>query len=301
LRLTYIFVFLVFHISRISLAQSDFRDGFIVTSASDTVFGLIDYAIPISNSKFCFFREIFNAEIEKFTPSDIHGFGFLNSNQYVSKQVPFSDDTLSVFLEYLVRGKIDLYYFLRNGRDYYYIEKNGAIYLLDNKEIEIVKKGGHYLAPNQKFTGRLKWILSDSNIPSSKIEKTAYTHNSLIKITQEYHYDVCDDEDCIVYYRPEKKVNDARWRINCGLSVGNSWTKLSMKSSTYREGTKFTLYNDNGLFFHTYRTTESNSNFDEISNSVLPGMFFNISRLRFNIKVFLIIILNLRMLVSHFP
>jgi hypothetical protein len=271
---------LFFLLPHLCIAQTDFREGYILTNDNDTVFGWIDYAIPTSNSKFCFYKSDELSDIEKFTPGDIRGFGFINDNQYVSKQISFNDQTTEIFLEYLVDGQIDLYYYLKNGRDYYYFEKDGILYQLDNEEIVVNKGNKYYTADSKKFMGRLKWILSDSDLPAYQIEKTKFSHESLIEITKEYHYNVCEDEQCIIYYRSNKAPIAAKWRFNVGLSAGTSRTNLDMQTTTYQEGKRFGYLEDRGLYLHSYTTTETNANINETASSFLPGIFLNISRNR---------------------
>ena len=132
-----IFLTIVFCSISYSKAQFDFRKGFVVNNNNDTIYGLIDYAKPQSNARFCFYKKEVISKVIKYAPSDLVAYGFVGDNQYVSKLIPIKGDSIDVFLEYLVNGIVDLYYYRVPGRKYYYIEKNSQLYQLTNKKIVV--------------------------------------------------------------------------------------------------------------------------------------------------------------------
>ena len=66
-----------------TFAQSDFRDGLIITLDQDTIHGLVDYQSNVKNYKHCRFKR--DGVIKEYSPNQITGFGYLNDKFFTSK------------------------------------------------------------------------------------------------------------------------------------------------------------------------------------------------------------------------
>ncbi len=201
-------------------AQYDYRKAGIITHNNDTIFGLIDYGNNRSNSSFCLFKTTIESEPVKYLPGDITGYFFTDSKCYISKIVEINGKPTTIFIEYLLNGIVDLYFYEdADNYGFYFIEKEGKLYELVNEEKEFFFNGKYYLKHTKEYIGMLKYLTKDSPEISKNIEKSSLNHKSLIEITKNYHQNVCDSYECIIYSRKESKVNDAKWVFKIGLSM----------------------------------------------------------------------------------
>lgn len=121
-------------------AQTDFRPGYIIKTFGDTIFGQIDYRGDLLMSSLCKFKAVDNT-IKEYSPNDIEAFRFIERKYYVTREI----DNKKVFMEYLIKGKVNIYYMRDDKGDHYYIDKEDArlteipyeegIKYIDNKEV----------------------------------------------------------------------------------------------------------------------------------------------------------------------
>ena len=225
--------------SEILNAQTDFRHGYIIKSVGDTIFGQIDYRGDLLMSSLCKFKDV-NNTIKEYSPTDIDAFRFIDSKYYVTKEI----DNKKVFMEYLIHGKINIYYMRDDNGDHYYLDKE------DVKLIEIPYEEGikyvddkDFFYESKKHIGILNYYMKDAPKLESEIKTIKKPeHQNLIKLAEDYHNAVCDNEECIIY---EKKVPFIKISITpfVGLTKYNGYDKLVNEFGGY-------------LFFWAPRTSE---------------------------------------------
>jgi hypothetical protein len=179
------------------LAQTDFRPGYVLKNSGDTLFGEIDYRGAAYLAKKCRYREHPGDSIRVFTPDEIKAFRFIDSKYYVSRKIKDG----MFFLEYLIKGEIDLFYIRDDDWDHFYIKKEDMpLVELPYKE-EIVRKGHRtYLDPSKKHIGILNYYMQDAPNFYRRIHQVEKPkHENLIKLAKDYHDEVCKDEECIIY------------------------------------------------------------------------------------------------------
>lgn len=187
------------------IAQTDYRNGFVIIHSGDTLSGQIDYRSDLIMSTTCRFRNDSITQI--YTPNDISAFRFTDSKYFVCKEV----NNQMVFLEYLIKGKVEIYYMRDELGDHYYLEKEGVQlseipYVKDVKSIN----GRDMYYESTRHIGFLKYYMQDAPEIQTKIQNFKQPdHNNLIKLAEAYHYAVCEDEECIIYEKqqPFIKVN----------------------------------------------------------------------------------------------
>lgn len=186
--------------------QRDFRSGYVIISKGDTILGKIDYRGDTRMSRICDFQTE-TGEIRSFTPYDILGYRFTNGKYYVSRKI----DENMVFMEYLIKGILDVYYLRDEKGDRYFIQKETEpLTELTYKEEYIVKSGKDYLSKSVKHYGILNYYTQDAPKFEDKIKKIKKPqHKNLISLAESYHNVVCDDENCVIYEKrlPPVKVN----------------------------------------------------------------------------------------------
>ena len=70
------------------LAQSNVREGYIITLQDDTIHGEIDFRTSAMNMKRCVFRKKGDTSFKTYLPGEISGYRFTsNGIYYVSKEV----------------------------------------------------------------------------------------------------------------------------------------------------------------------------------------------------------------------
>jgi hypothetical protein len=192
--------------TRVLDAQTDFRPGYIINSVGDTLYGKIDYRSDLLMSTICKYQDV-NNTIKEYAPNDIKGFRFIDSKYYVSKEI----NGTNFFLEYLIKGKVNIYYMRNNTGDHYYIDKEG-VKLAEIPYEEGLKyvDGKEVYFRTTKHIGVINYYMQDAPQFKSRIEDLKKPdHEYLIKLAEDYHNAVCEGEKCIIYEKkfPFLKVN----------------------------------------------------------------------------------------------
>jgi hypothetical protein len=192
--------------SSYSVAQNDFRKGYIVEKSGEVVTGFINFKSNSSNAKQCFFKADSLGKVVSYNPFDITAYRFTDGKYYVSKKVADGDLTVDVFLECLISGKATIYYCERENADHFYIEKDGHLKEIHNKSRNIRTKGfdAGVMETNQ-YKGVLKYCFQDCPEILPKVDNAPLDKKTLIKLSKEYHERVCKDEACIIYEKQFRK------------------------------------------------------------------------------------------------
>lgn len=187
-------------------AQNDFRKGYIITNANDTVYGNIEYASDKSNTTMCNFIQSGQKKAIEYTPYDILGYKLDESGKFfVSKEIKLKNGTNRIFLEYLINGKLNIFYYRDElSTDHYLIHRDSFPMMeLPPLEKEIERDGTIYRINDEKSKSILSFFTDDCPELRPQIEKLYLEHKPLIKLAKEYHKLVCSDAQCIIY---EKKA-----------------------------------------------------------------------------------------------
>lgn len=137
----------------------------------------------------------------------------------MSKSIKTNDLKGIYFLEFLLKGEVNLYYLVHDD-PLYFLEKDDELYLLKNTEKEEYIDGKHYINEKKEYLGVMNYVFQDgdmqNDIINSKLE-----HKQLIKISKKYHEKVCEDEECIIF---EKKVKPVK--VDFGMIAGSNFHTL---------------------------------------------------------------------------
>lgn len=197
-------------------AQTDFRPGYIITLSGDTVQGKIDYRGDKLMGGVCRFKDNDSEGYIKYFPADIDAYRFNESKYFVSKEV----NGAKVFLEFLVKGKINVYYLRDTIGDHYFLEKEGMpltelpydenIKYIDDKRVHFT---------SNKHIGILNYYMQDAPEFQKRISEIGIPdHKSLIELSEDYHNKVCKEGACIIY---EKKQPYVKLNIEAVAGVIN--------------------------------------------------------------------------------
>jgi hypothetical protein len=195
-------------------AQSVFKPGYIIDLKNDTLFGDIDYRGDILMGEKCVFKSASTGNIVEYKPDAISAYRFKDDRFFIAKEYKGK----KVFLEFLIKGKVNIYYLRDKQTDRYFIEKEDEkIMELPYSEKLIYGKGNDndrmYLSTSKTHKSILKRYMKDAPEFQSRIDELAKPeHDELIKLAKDYHNKVCKDETCIIY---KKKIV----RINVNLEI----------------------------------------------------------------------------------
>ena len=228
-------------------AQENYSPGYIITNTYDTIRGYIDYKTDIQNAKVCHFKTNLNDEEKSFLPGQIAGYRFTDAGRfYVTKSVKIKDSARTVFLEYLVKGIMNLYYYTEgsdastdvNYNKYYFFENEkgemNSITKGPDKIIEI-DNGGLKNREDNKYKGMLRYIFRDCEPIGNEALQSKFKQESMVELTKDYHKMVCTSgEECIEFVtKPDTHYYKFNYTIYVAsdycLNYKNDYGNLSSK------------------------------------------------------------------------
>lgn len=140
-----------------AFAQSRFKQGYIIKNEGDTLKGYIDYSPHSKNTQSCFFKSNENSDATKYEPAQLSGYRFDDDAYYETTSIKDADGEALVFMEKIVKGRVDLY--LYNER--FFLRKEGELYELKIKSEEKMVDGTRMKSSTTSHLGILNYLLSD--------------------------------------------------------------------------------------------------------------------------------------------
>jgi hypothetical protein len=194
---------LAFFIPVALVSQEGFKEGYVLLTQQDTLYGLIENNSGYKNSAACNFRKSLDDTVSHFSPDEIFGYYFNEGKYYVSKDY----ENQRSFYEFLVEGRLSV--FFKQDKDlgnHYFIERDSLPFreLTYKSGVTVDEDGIQRVTASRTHNQLLSYYTSD--YPQLKkaamsIEKPG--NSSLIRFAKEYHNATCVDEPCLIY---EKKV-----------------------------------------------------------------------------------------------
>jgi hypothetical protein len=217
------FVFLLLIHSK-CFSQNNFQKGYIISNNNDTIFGLIKYGSNYENTYKCSFKAESNSPVINYLPGKIIAYRFDDGKYFISKKIN-SSDTSTIFLEFLFDGIVDLYdYFDKEGVHYLISKSNNTLQELKNDTRISIINGVTYKSESKEYIGLLKTIFFESPTLIKKTESLSLNINPLIQLAEEYHREVCPNNECIIYAKKRIKP-----KISPVLIAGYSTSDLLLR------------------------------------------------------------------------
>ncbi len=204
-RLHLVIIFSLF-ILFLKAENDNFKSAFIITMQNDTIFGFVNFDTDLNNAKICRFKETETSVEKKYSPGSIQSFFFIEPGKfYVSKKVTIKNQQVELFLEYLIKGIINVYYQYDGEQENYFFEQeDGRITMVTKESTEL--KDGVY-SKDLKYDGQLRYLFKDYVPEYYKTKPIRFDQSTIIGMAKSYHEAVCTTgEQCIVY---ENKNPDA--------------------------------------------------------------------------------------------
>jgi hypothetical protein len=227
---------------QICFSQTNFREGFVIMHAGDTLVGLINYREGTRSYDNIIFKES-EKEISKiYKPNDISGFGFSDGRVFKSKNFNRSaNDSIKLFLEVVVKGVVSLY----TSEGNFFIQKgDSTIYELTISRKEILRDGEKVIVVTKKYLEILSLLLSDSEEVKSLIPNTLLDKNPLIRIVERYNSGINSPS---VRYESRKPVVKFSAGLSAGLIMSHlnvnkgGDSNISKMNSAYENSNSFTI------------------------------------------------------------
>lgn len=185
-----------------------YSPGYVVTLKGDTIHGeLLNQKDSDAFIK-CIIKKA-NNEIKTFLPKDIHEYKYIDGRYYVSKEIEKDGVKEILFLQFLLKGAVELYYYYDSKlvKERYYVLIDGKTIELTNNERNVVIDGLTYKVYDKKYIGVLKHLYADAPQVISDIDKLSFSTKSLIRISEEYHSAICSDESCEIFKGTGRKIH----------------------------------------------------------------------------------------------
>lgn len=214
---------LVIFVAKSGFSQTDFRKGYVIIDARDTLFGLVDYREGVKAYKNCEFKKSEEQSAVTYEPNSIIGYGFENDKLFQSKEISINDQpTEVVFLEVIIRGTVSLYKF----ESTYFIEKdNNGLQQLINETKELSIDGKNVVKNTYQYIGTINMLVFDCIEIRPKVQKVRLNEKPLTKLIEEYNR--CKGESSITF-----KAKKPWTKAIIGMVGGLNISQLSFASNS---------------------------------------------------------------------
>jgi hypothetical protein len=201
-------------IAEFSFSQTDFRNGYVITNAGDTLFGLVDYREKAKAYKSCDFKVSKGQNTITYEPGSIIGYGFENDKFFQSREISIKNrPSQVVFLEVIVKGLVSLYKY----EDTYFIERsNEGLQQLINEYKEIFVSDRKVLKKTNQHIATLNMLVFDCAEIRERVQKIKLEEKALTKLIGDYNQ--CKGESSIAF-KAKKPWKKAILGITGGLNI----------------------------------------------------------------------------------
>lgn len=209
-------------ITKFSFSQTDYRKGYVITNAGDTLLGLVDYREKAKAYKSCDFKISKGQNTITYEPGSIIGYGFENDKFFQSREISIKNQPSQVvFIEVIVRGLVSLYKF----RDTYFVEKdNNGLQQLVNETEEVFIDGKRIFKNTNQHIGTINTLVFDCPEIRTKVQKIRLEQKALTTLIEDYNR--CKGAPSITF-----KANKPWTKAMVGVSGGLNVSELNFKAN----------------------------------------------------------------------
>lgn len=229
----------------VAMAQTNPKQGYIITNNGDTIRGNIDFRTNEKLSKQCDFGANGGSEYHSYKPGDIEGFRFDDGGKYfVTRQLNVTGDPQLYFAEFIVQGKMNLYCVAFDRDEYFFFEReDGEMALLTNSSFltsSTLQNEKEKIQEKREQIGVVKNLLKDSWNAVSDMNGTDISRKKLVNVVRDYHNDVCTDgSSCVVYeYKAESDKSKTHFKAFTGFAYYSKerTVKQNLPDESYHGG-----------------------------------------------------------------
>lgn len=251
-------------------SQANFKEGYIITNTNDTVYGLIDFRTDYSNAEQCKFKINEASSPTIYRPGEIEGYRFKTEGKYyISKTIKIDSVRSEVFLEFLVKGMMNLYYFPK-GSGYFFFENMDGTMVAITKTADKIIDNSHVSVDN-RFKGVMTYVFRDCTPIATQTSQARFGKGPMIKYTKKYHNLMCESgESCIVFENDYKKKFT---KFGYNVFTGAEYNKLILTAIQPTEVVSISPVIGVGADISSPRLTKSIYLFAQASLSRIEGSY----------------------------
>jgi len=198
----------------------NWQSAYVIVNENDTLFGQVDFRLSIDNQRQCLFRKDERSEVIIFSPNNILGYRFTPDGKfYVSKEIDINGFPERVFVEFMVKGMLNLYYFVDNNNQSHFLfeDQDGEMFAITREENRIDR--GRLISDN-RFDGLIRYRFQEHHSIAHQPERFEFNQRSMINVARQYHNLTCPiGEECIVFENQRPDNHGFRTRITAYTAV----------------------------------------------------------------------------------
>jgi hypothetical protein len=204
-------------------AQSDFREGYVITNKGDTLRGYLNYGEGAKNFLVCEFKKTLSSESVEYKAHEIKGYRFLNDKMIISRQMTLDDNPPQrYFIEILVDGSLTLYLY----RERHFVGRGDSVeHELTNTRSEIYIDGKKMIKESDKYKGILIYLTQECPSLRSRIERLNLNQKDLTLLVESFNSCVGSS----VSFKSTKPW----FRVIPGISVGAISTAFNYEEDRF--------------------------------------------------------------------
>lgn len=219
--------------AHLPIIAGNWNAGYVIRLNGDTLAGLIQNQDTRSYSLQCYFKAEPQSKSQTFTPAELKGYRLGDGRYFVSRAVTISGHKRVCFLEFLVKGKLNIYH-LQTDSSRYYAEKDSNLYELKDSEVKLSNDNATYIKRKKEYIGLLSSLMADGNM-NDEIVQTDLRGKTLIRLACDYHDRVCTSEKCVIYERKSTPL-----LLRKAIVLGASLNQLNFGQEIVVDGFKIT-------------------------------------------------------------
>lgn len=214
----------------VASAQKNPQQGFIITNANDTVYGMIDYLSVEKNNRQCLFCKDGETQYVSYSPNELQGYCLGEGDiYYVQRTFNVNGTEKTIFAEFLLKGGVSIYRYIEDNQEYFFLEDEtgrlATVYdykNLSNTDDEDAKR--------KALSGAWDIFYKSEDI-RRKLWTSSITAGQLISLTREYNEKYCTESgECIEYQRNSRKASAVKPHFH--VEGGVAFAKLNYRDAS---------------------------------------------------------------------
>ncbi len=208
------------------LAQADYRPGYIIKNNGDSVNGYLRYYSDKKSIDQCLFKQTPKSNPEKFTPTDLHAYGFHRNKKFETTLL--HTDTLGdkkVFAKKIVRGPLSL---LRYNKTFLLQVDGheGTVVLPIPVEKTVQTKQGLMIQDDRRYIDILNSYLDGTNLSANR---TGYNESALTALINNFNKlkGHSPEANPVPLTKFNYEIFSGYMRSNMKMEIGNNTIKFS--------------------------------------------------------------------------
>ena len=179
----------------------------------DSVNGFLEYGTEKKNSKYCQFRDTRRGKTTRFSPRELHAYGFYGDREFQSMQIPGGETDEKVFVKIVAKGPLHLYKYQK----VFLVRKDSLMLLPTPKSKLIETSQGQRSKADSRYKGLLNFLIADCKMSA---DETGYTESDITNLVNNYNR--CKGVEPI--YKKPKPI----FKVNYNIFAGYNSSEMSV-------------------------------------------------------------------------